>query len=77
MPLQDVKMTWVKTHPSTGFSWAEPFGTTDGTGRLKMDMTVQEQPLWIFPMVGWFKFGNRALRITKEGYDEETLDLSN
>jgi hypothetical protein len=39
-------------------------------------MTVQEQPLWAFPMFGWFKWRNRTLRLTKAGYDVQTVELA-
>jgi hypothetical protein len=76
LPLQGVIISWIETNPSTGFSWSNPVGTTDEKGRLKIDMTVQEQPLWVFPMIGWFQFNNRTLRLAKEGYDDKTLNLS-
>jgi hypothetical protein len=76
LPLQEVDISWLETNPTTGFQWTTPVGVTDEKGHLENEMTIQEQPLWVYPIVGWFKFDNRTLRLTKTAYDEKTVDLS-
>ena len=76
LPLQRVEISWLQTNPATGFQWTTPFGVTNAEGSLKSNLTVQEQPLWVYPMLGSFQFRNRTLQMRKDGYDATMVDLS-
>jgi hypothetical protein len=75
-PLPGVELSWVNTNLTTGFEWTKPFGATDESGHFSYTKTVQQQPLWVFPTIGSFDWRNEILRLKKEGYDLQTVSLS-
>lgn len=70
IPIQGANISWL-----TGSQLTTPFGLTDAAGRSENTLKVQQQPIWVYPRIGWHRFTNQKLRIAKNGYETETIRL--
>ena len=73
MPIPNAIVSWLR-YP--GDCWESPIGRTNSIGVLIFIKSIQEQPLWIFPLVGNFKFYSRALQISAYEYRVEVVDIN-
>lgn len=74
-PIRGAELAWVWANPATGFQWTERIGITDEEGRVGKDITIQEQPLWCYPLLGDFRFDQHKVQLSKRGYANRTIRL--
>jgi len=74
-PLSGAAVGWHRTNPSSGIQWFDEIGTTDGAGRLTFEKTIQDQPLWLWPTIGAFRFRS-AFHVGATGYDDQIVALA-
>lgn len=51
-------------------------GKTGPLGSLEITDTFQENPCWVLPRIGTFKFRNRILEVGADGFRTETISLA-
>jgi len=52
-----------RTLPRSGFQWKDAVGKTDHFGKCRLPLTIQEQPVWACPVVGYFRFRQHTLAV--------------
>ena len=73
IPAAQVAMVW---KDQTQYQAKREFGVTDRRGILTHELVIQEQPPWIFPKAGVFKFRRMYLQVQAPGYRSETVSVA-
>lgn len=74
-PVPAADVGWHCMNPHGGQTWVREIGKTDMDGRLGFEEVIQQQPRWLWPIVGEFRFHPLTLRITAPEYVEQLVPL--
>jgi len=75
-PLAGADVGWHIMSSEARYERTEALGTTDAEGRLTVERTLQEQPLWLWPPIGCFEFRNAALHVAAKSYVGSVVRLA-
>ena len=62
--------------PARKHSAREELGKTGPDGKLKFTTTIQQQPMWAFPVVGTINFRSLVLDVKAAGYRTQLVRLA-
>jgi hypothetical protein len=71
-PIPLATVAWARSEHSA----MELLGSTSTTGQFELVEVIQEQPQWMWPVIGSFQFRGRVLHISAPGYATVDLPLS-
>ncbi len=74
--IRGAEISWKDTNHASGVQWLDKIGYTDLTGKIICVCTIQEQPLWVWPVLGYFDFHDRILTVTADGYTTQDMVLA-
>jgi hypothetical protein len=72
-PIPGAAVSWKQTNLRSGYQWLVPIGNTGSDGRLVFQETLQEQPRWLLPMLGHFRFTGRVLDVRADHYQQREV----